>query len=178
MQLTIELVPGTAKQHSLYCYLTARVWNAIRQNVLSAYEFRCNSCGIIGGQLNCHEQWKYNGATSVQRLEKIVSLCQLCHLVTHMNTQAASFEVLASHFMRVNDCSREEFETYYQCCKEEQDQLADGDPDHVIRIWVQDWGNYAATLMQQGNLKRRYEWKDGDILSHCSPRRRKSSLNN
>lgn len=166
MKLTIEFVPDMAGGKTLYRFLTAKAWNEIRKEVLSAYDCHCSACGVSVGQLNCHERWEYDDETLMQRLVDIVPLCQLCHLVTHMNERGASREVLVSHFMQVNDCSLEEFEAYYQQCQEEVKRRNAFAPDQgPPPIWEQDWGKYAAVLAQKGKLKGHYEWRDGMIIS-------------
>ncbi len=165
MKLTLELVPSTASGQTLYEFLTKKAWNTLREKVFEEYNFRCGICGATTGQLNCHEQWTYDDENTTQKLVRLISLCQMCHLVKHMNQRGASLDVLAEHFMRVNGCSRQEFEVYYQQCLEEQKRRVGGSSREPVRIWWPDWGEYTSLLAQEGNLKRRYQWRNGNIVA-------------
>lgn len=165
MRLTLELVPSTASSHSLYRYLTTRVWNTLRKKVLEEYNFSCGICGASNVRLDCNEQWEYNDETNTQRLVRLVMLCQMCHLVKHMNQQDASLDELAEHFIKVNACSRQEFDEYYQKCREEQMRREINDDTRSPVIWEQDWGEYTSLLAQEGYLKPRYQWRNGYIVN-------------
>jgi hypothetical protein len=172
MKLTLELMPSTAFMTSLYRCLTTKAWNTLRKQVLEESNYQCAICGASGGQLNCNEQWEYNDETNTQRLVGLVMWCQMCHLTAHMMERGSiTHDVLAEHFMRVNGCSRQEFDEYYQQCREEQTRREirdDGEP----LIWEQDWGEYASLLTQEGNLKQSYKWMDGYIVGVGSRKRR------
>lgn len=164
MKLTLELVPDTLALHSLFRLLTTKAWNTLRKKALEECNYQCAICGASGGQLNCHEQWEYDDETHTQRLARLIMLCQMCHLVKHMNSGYVPFEELVQHFMKVNDCSRQEFDEYYQHCCEERTRRSIRD-DRGPAYWEQDWGEYAGVLSQRGNLKQRYEWENGDIVA-------------
>jgi hypothetical protein len=171
MKLTLELVPDTLTLHSLHRFLTTKAWNTLRKKALEESTYQCAICGASGGQLNCHEQWKYDDETHTQRLARLIMLCQMCHLVKHMNSGYMPFEELVQHFMKVNDCSRQEFDEYYQHCCEEQTRRSIRD-DRGPVYWEQDYGEYISLLAQEGNLKQRYQWRDGYIVGVGSRKRR------
>ena len=100
MKLTLELVPDTLTLHSLHRFLTTKAWNTLRKKALEESTYQCAICGASGGQLNCHEQWKYDDETHTQRLARLIMLCQMCHLVKHMNSGYMPFEELVQHFMK------------------------------------------------------------------------------
>ena len=79
-------------------------------------------------------------------------------------------DVLAEHVMRVNGCSHQEFDEYYQKCREERMRREIDDTRGPV-IWEQDWGEYASLLAQEGNLKQRYQWYNGYIVSVGSRKR-------
>jgi hypothetical protein len=171
MKLTLELMPSTAWLHSLHTYLTTKAWSTLRKKVLEEYNYQCAICGANGGQLNCNEQWEYNDETNTQRLVRLVMLCQMCHLTAHMMERGSiTHDVLAEHFMRVNGCSRQVFDEYYQKCLEERMRREIDDTRGPV-IWEQDWGEYASLLAQEGNLKQRYQWHNGYIVSVGSRKR-------
>ena len=89
----------------------------------------------------------------------------MCHLTAHMMERGSiTHDVLAEHFMRVNGCSRQEFDEYYQKCREERMRREIDDTRGPV-IWEQDWREYASLLAQEGNLKQRYQWYNGYIVS-------------
>ncbi len=157
MKLTLELIPDTASGSSLYRLLTEKAWKAIRVKVLEEYNSQCVIYGANAGRLNCHKQWEYDDQTNIQRLVRLVILCPMCHLVKNMNTSYVSFEELVQHFMRVNECSRQDFDEYYQQSREEQIRRGSCKYDEPLPMWEQDFGEYSAWISQKGNLKRKYE---------------------
>src|SRR5260370_25968 len=121
MKLTLELIPSTAWLHSLHRYLTDKAWTNLRQSILDKNGTSCSVCGATNVRLDCNEQWEFDDKTHIQRLVGLVMLCQMCHLTVHMMERGSiTNDVLAEHFMKVNGCSREEFEVHYQQCLEEQ----------------------------------------------------------
>jgi len=165
MKLTLELMSVGTSGHSLYRYLTTKAWTTLRQTVLEKNGSCCAVCEVTNVQLDCNEQWEYNDETHIVRLVGLEMLCQMCHLVKHMNQRGASLDVLAEHFMKVNECSRQAFDEYYQKCLEEQTRREFDPYTRGPLWWEQDWGEYASLLAQEGNLKRRYQWEDGLIVT-------------
>ena len=166
MKLTLELVPDTLRGQSLQVLLTNKAWNTLRKQTLEEYSDQCAVCGAVAPPaLHCHEQWDYDEETHTQRLVRLIMLCPLCHHTKHMNDGAVPLEELVQHFMKVNECSRQEFDEYYQQCCEERTQRTGGRQGEPLWLWKQDYGEYAALLAQEGNLKRKYEWENGDIVA-------------
>lgn len=87
LKLTIEPIPRTSAGKSLSKLLRGRQWDRIRERVYAAYGHRCAVCGTErkDRRLDCHEEWEYDEAASVQKLSRLVALCLLCHRVKHMS---------------------------------------------------------------------------------------------
>jgi hypothetical protein len=115
-KLTIELVPSSAWNQNLRSVLPDSAWGKIRKEII---EKSGNICAICGskGKLNCHEVWEYNDKKHIQKLAGFLALCNLCHAVKHLGfaglaaskNQGPSFDKLANHFMKINNCSRQDF---------------------------------------------------------------------
>jgi hypothetical protein len=119
LRLTIELVPEPCWYSNLRDVLPRPVWDELRREVYAASGHRCGICGA-GGMLHCHEVWSYDDATYIQRLEGFRALCTLCHHVKHIGLAGLlasqgrlDYEAVVAHFMRVNGCSRADFQRHY-----------------------------------------------------------------
>jgi hypothetical protein len=115
-KLSIELVPSSAWNQNLRLALPKGAWEKIRKEVFEKSDNKCVICGKIG-KLNCHEVWEYDNKNHVQKLAGFLALCSLCHAVKHLGFaglavskhQGPAFEKLVKHFMKVNNCSRQDF---------------------------------------------------------------------
>jgi hypothetical protein len=167
MKLMLELVPSVLALQSLQQLLTSKAWNTLRKHVLEEGNYQCAICGACAPpSLHCHEQWEYDDETHTQRLARLIILCPMCHHAKHMSSYNGyvTFEELVQHFMKVNECSLQEFDDYYQHCCEERTRREIRD-DRGPVYWEQDYGEYISLLAREGNLKRRYEWENGDIVA-------------
>ena len=77
------------------------------------------------------------------------------------------FDAMKEHFMRVNGCSAEEFNEYYQQHQKEAERLVSMGTDHLI-AWKTDFGEYSPVIAQPGNLKKGLVWKNGYFFSSKS----------
>jgi hypothetical protein len=118
MKLVIELVPSTCWYKNLRLAVGVLNWDYIRKKAYKEAGYRCAVCGA-DGKLNCHEVWEYDDVEHIQKLIGFTALCDLCHFVKHIGfagIQAAEgkldFDDVIRHFMRVNECSLEEFEEH------------------------------------------------------------------
>lgn len=118
LRLTIEMVPKTSWYENLRKLLPKSEWDRLRKSVYAQYDHRCAIC-YSEGRLHCHELWLYDDTRHIQKLVGFVALCPLCHQVKHLGfaTMMAEsgrldFERVVQHFMRVNRCSRADFEVF------------------------------------------------------------------
>lgn len=116
MKLTIELVPSTCWYSNLRNAVSREVWDKIRFKAYKASGNRCKIC-MIDRMLYCHEVWSYDDEKHIQTLVGFEALCEPCHMVKHIGFAGIraldgelDFDKVIAHFMRVNRCSREEFD--------------------------------------------------------------------
>src|SRR5258708_8388222 len=88
---------------------------------------------------------------------RLIMLCPMFHHPKHMSSYNGyvTFEELVQHFIKLNGCSRQEFDAYYQQCSEERTRRSIR-ADRGFVIWKQDFGAYTAWVSQESNLKRKY----------------------
>ena len=85
-RLSVELVPSTCWFSNLRSELPKETWDVLRKAQAKRAGYRCEVCGGRGPKwpVECHEIWSFDGATYVQRLEGLVSLCPDCHRCKHI----------------------------------------------------------------------------------------------
>ena len=120
MKLEIALVPFRSHHISLRNILPSKDWKAIREEQLEISEYRCSVCESEEGKLFCHEDWNYDDNTLKQELKGFKIVCQLCNDVIHIGqalqraTETDYKEILAAHFMKVNNCNRKKFDQHFK----------------------------------------------------------------
>ena len=170
--LTIDVAPpDMILVESLYKCLTRKAWESVRQLALQKCQFRCSLCGVDEKGLNCHEVWTFSTESEARKLIEVLPLCKMCHAVRHMDRprfqELMGFESMKEHFMKVNKCSVEDFNEYYQQHQEKAESLVSLGTDHMI-AWKTDYNEYISIVVQPGNLKRGYEWKNGYLMYDMS----------
>lgn len=114
LRLTIELVPRSSWMNNVRAVLTAKQWDSLRRIVADKAWNVCEICGGVGPKhpVECHEIWKYNEKTGIQKLEGMIALCPDCHSVKHFGFARISGkeEQTLKHFMKVNGLKKKEAE--------------------------------------------------------------------
>lgn len=89
-----EMLPKTTWNQNLRYLLTPEQWDRIRRYCYKAAGYRCEICGAPGNQphLECHEKWSFHKSAtkSIQRLDRVLSLCPLCHKAHHLGFAASN----------------------------------------------------------------------------------------
>ena len=141
MNLEIELVPRTSWWNNLRKSVHKSDWDRIRKKIYSDYNHRCGICGD-SSRMNCHEIWSYHDEKHIQRLDGFIALCNMCHHVKHIglagilaNQGRLDYDKVVEHFMRVNDCSQNDFLTH----RAEAFQIWEERSQHK---WDIDLGNF------------------------------------
>jgi hypothetical protein len=142
MKLSIELVPSTVWESSLYRLLPRNIWDKIRNEHIARHGRKCQVCGETRGVMNLHEIWNYDDENHVQKLDGFILLCKMCHHVKHIGLAGIlasqgklDYDKVIEHFCKVNACSKQEFEEH----KAEAFEI------WSIRSfdeWQQDFGEY------------------------------------
>ena len=149
--LTIELVPQPCWYSNMRTNIPRSVWDKLRKQVYAQYNYHCAVCLVEHVSLHCHEIWQYDDVSHIQKLIGFVALCAMCHHCKHLghaNSLASEgkldLNTVIEHFMRVNQCSRAEYETYageaWQTWAE-RNQYA----------WTTNLGAYAHLVKQAGS---------------------------
>ena len=111
MKLTIELVPETCWFKNVRSEVTKERWTELRNNCYNKAGHKCEICDSTGKKqgfnhnVECHEVWKYDDKNKIQRLEKLIALCPLCHKVKHVGLARVNGEekLVLKHLMKVNN---------------------------------------------------------------------------
>ena len=106
MKLTIELVPKNLWGKNLRSLVPKEKWDTLRRGCYKKARYICEVCGGLGDEwpVECHEIWKYNDKTHVQRLAGLIALCPACHEVKHIGRSRAvgKGEEAFAHLGKVN----------------------------------------------------------------------------
>lgn len=119
LKLTIELVPATSWYNNMRSVMSKQEWDTLRRKVYADYNYQCGICGMTNVILHCHEIWEYDDQNHIQKLNGFIALCKLCHWVKHIGLAGIrvsegelDFEEIIHHFMKVNGCDRQTFESH------------------------------------------------------------------
>jgi len=82
--LRYEPVPIPAPFANLRSSFSLNAWARIEDKVRASKPALCQDCGDVG-KLEMHEEWRYDDAARVQRLDSFALLCADCHEVRHLS---------------------------------------------------------------------------------------------
>jgi len=128
VRLTVELIPRGSWGANLRSLLPKSMWDRLRKWSYEQANNECELCGETGLSQNrkhrveCHEIWEYDdnpdasdvSGNRLQILRGLQSLCPYCHACKHMGlsiSRGGGYRAL-KHFMKVNECTPEEAQTY------------------------------------------------------------------
>jgi hypothetical protein len=125
-RLTVELVPKTSWYNNVRALVDELGWDRIRRQMYRQADYRCEICGGRGPEhpVECHEVWRYDDQTRVQRLVRMIALCPSCHGVKHMGfarVRGRSAQA-REHLARVNGWTPEQTSAYI---------------NEAFRVWAQ-----------------------------------------
>ena len=145
LKLQIEMVPTTAWGQNLRLSLPQGKWNKLRRSVHEKNGMKCQICGSPN-KLNCHEEWKFDEETGVQKLIGLGTVCNMCHHAAHIgrSKQLAAaghldINAVVEHFLSVNGVDIEVF------IRHESEAIDKWLHQSTIE-WTQDFGEYAELL--------------------------------
>ena len=111
-ELFVDLIPQTSWGANVRNAVSRRMWQRIRKHCVERANGVCELCDAKPASLDVHERWNYDGDS--QRLRRLVALCKMCHLVTHIgfaDTQGMGDDA-RRHLMRVRAWTRTEVEDH------------------------------------------------------------------
>lgn len=112
--LFVDLIPSTCWFTNVRSSVHPSDWDRLRNFIYQRAGNRCECCSSSEARLDAHERWSYNTATKVQKLMRLIALCQDCHEVTHMGFAAISgrSEEAKLHLMKVTRMSQMQAEEH------------------------------------------------------------------
>jgi hypothetical protein len=82
--LFVDLIPETSWFTNVRSAVDPGDWDRLRRHVYRRAGHRCEACGATRCRLEAHERFTYDAQTGIQRLVRLVCLCDWCHTATHM----------------------------------------------------------------------------------------------
>ena len=117
--LFVDPIPQSSWFRNVRAAVDPADWDRLRHMVYRRARFRCEACGVLGSRergiwMEAHERFAYDITTGVQRLVRLVCLCQRCHTATHFGlaqVRGAGTEAVA-HLISVTGMSPAEAEAH------------------------------------------------------------------
>lgn len=114
-ELFIDMIPKTSYFKNIRTIFSKDDWNIIRHYIYKRVNYRCECCGCYRNKfLEAHERWSYDFENKIQKLERIIALCRLCHLSTHygFSKNKKNFYKINEHLKKVKKINDEELENH------------------------------------------------------------------
>ena len=118
--LFVDLIPRSCWFNNARTNIHPKDWDRVRDLVYKRVDYICECCKINTAieniRLDAHERWEYNEQTKVQKLVRLVALCELCHTTTHIGlAQIQGKEKIAKkHLSSVRKFTEDECENHIQ----------------------------------------------------------------
>lgn len=135
-KLRFEFVPRKQARKNCRTYLEYKTkdfssWKTIRDKVDIDNKSVCQICGTDSKSIGfkhsteCHEVWKYNEVSGIQKLTDLEALCVICHRVKHANQYKESdeFDNLIQYYAAINEIEYEQAMQEYEFCDRQNDRI-------------------------------------------------------
>lgn len=110
--LYVDLIPSSAWFSNLRAELDPLEWKALQKLTFKKAGYCCEICSGKGPKwpVECHERWRFDVETGVQRLVRLEALCPDCHEATHMGLASVRGRSVQAeeHLKRVNSWTDEQ----------------------------------------------------------------------
>lgn len=113
LRLAMSFVPFDCRNMNLHRILgrNSKIWRKLRNDVYGDTNGKCEICSTSSPRLECHEVWQYDDFRNIQKLERLIAICFLCHRAIHFNNsylwmENNAYENVVSHYMEVNQIDR------------------------------------------------------------------------
>jgi hypothetical protein len=138
--LVPEMLPVTTWEQNVRHKLGEDVWDRMRKHAYKAAGYRCEICAAKG-KLEAHESWSLSNEDMVQKLEKLLCLCPLCHKAKHIGIarRLGMYDEVMRHLKRVNGWSDAQLSAALDDVKETHEQRCDW-PWTVDLSWLYESG--------------------------------------
>lgn len=115
--LPIELVPASNWENNVRSEFKEE-WRDIRRVCYRKAGYRCEKCGGVGEEhpVECHEEWSYDDQKGIQKLERLIALCPLCHKSQHYGFAVISGleQEVRKHILKQNRWKKEDLDKYLE----------------------------------------------------------------
>lgn len=113
--LPIELVPSSNWEKNVRSEFKEE-WADIRRVCYRKANYRCERCGGVGEQhpVECHEVWSYDSEHRIQKLERLIALCPMCHKSQHYGFAVISGmeNEVREHLLKINQWKKRDLDKY------------------------------------------------------------------
>ena len=89
-----DLIPKTCWFKNVRHCVHSSEWNRLRDFVYNRVDYTCECCGIKTNDIEAHERWDYNNDSKIQKLVRLVALCNMFSETTRSITSRAIAEVV------------------------------------------------------------------------------------
>ncbi|MED3934392.1 hypothetical protein ABEY43_26705 [Priestia megaterium] len=132
-KLKVDWKPARFRGHSVKRNISQYLWNKkIRKQTLEEREHKCRICGYEPEEANLrhlemHEIEHYDENNLICTLEGIDLICKRCHAFHHLGftfsrTTEEQFNELIQHFIKVNNCTEEDFRNHFKAVRDKKFQ--------------------------------------------------------
>jgi len=115
-----NLVPEKTFNINLRKVLSKEEWEILRKAVYKKANYECYICGASTPNLEIHKEWLYDYNSSIQQLNEINALCDLCYLNKHPDRKHDKAKSIL-HWSLVNNEAYNNFEKYEKLVRELRD---------------------------------------------------------
>lgn len=86
--LFIDMIPSSSWFSNVRSCIYPTDWDRVRNHIYERVNYICECCNNntkeTNTRLDAHERWSYDNETKIQKLERVIALCEQCHQSTHM----------------------------------------------------------------------------------------------
>lgn len=113
--LVPEMLPVTTWEDNVRTRVSAERWDKLRKHCYKAAGHRCEICGTRG-MMEAHESWRLWDEAGIQKLERLLCLCTLCHKAHHLGfaRRLGIYDDVLRHIKQVNGWSDSQLRTALQ----------------------------------------------------------------
>jgi hypothetical protein len=111
--LIVDLIPASCFFKNVRSSIHEMDWRVLSMGIRARANNTCEICGFKEDRqeqkfLEAHERWHYDEATHIQKLMRIVCLCNACHTYTHMGLAqiTGKDDMAIKHKMKVSGLTR------------------------------------------------------------------------
>lgn len=104
--LYIDMIPKTSYFKNIRSLFKVDDWNTIRNYIYKRVNYKCECCGCTRHKyLEAHERWSFDFENKIQKLERIIALCKLCHLSTHygFSKRKRNINIINEHLKKIKN---------------------------------------------------------------------------